>query len=49
MNGQTIQVITSRDKVPQSFIPLDDLDEMKKAVSSDLDNQNNLNQLLNQG
>jgi len=47
MNGLTIQVVTNKETIPKHFLPLDNMDEMKAAVASDLD-QNNLGLLLQQ-
>ena len=41
MNGQTIQVTTDKDAIPKHFLPIDNIESMKKAVQMDID-QNNI-------
>ena len=40
MNGVTIQVTTDKDYIPDYFIPLENLEAMKAAVSMDMDQSN---------
>lgn len=47
MNGTTIQVTTDKSMIPKHFVMLDNRDELKAAVSMDIEG-NNLNNLLNQ-
>lgn len=37
MNGKTIQVTTDREQIPQFFVPIDNLEGMKQAVSQDME------------
>ena len=45
MNGSTIIVTTDREQIPNFFIPLENLEAMKLAVSLDMD-QNNIGSIL---
>ena len=47
MNGSTIHVTTDKSVVPKYFILLDNLDEMKQAVTQDMEG-NNLSTLLSE-
>lgn len=47
MNGTTIHVTSNPDLIPKSFLPINNLEEMKQAVTQDMEG-NNLNLLLNQ-
>lgn len=46
MNGSTIQVATDKNLIPKHFLPLEDIQEMKQAISLDMEG-NNLSLLLN--
>lgn len=47
MNGTTIHVTSNPDLIPKGFLPINDLEEMKQAVTQDMEG-NNLSLLLNQ-
>lgn len=40
MNGFTIQVATDINLIPKYFLPLDNLEEMKNAVTQDMEGNN---------
>ena len=46
MNGSTIIVTTDPNKIPKYFIKLDNLEQLKAAVSQEMDNGGSLNLVL---
>lgn len=46
MNGNTIHVTTDPNKIPKYFVRLDNLEQLKAAVSQAVDNGGSINLLL---